>query len=89
MGRERALKVMSPCLPDGRYKVQRAISEKIQFDERLQAAKALIDDCLRTWTENARPELSTPIDIFRVDQEGSIKAVAFSLRRLIFKILNG
>lgn len=69
---------------DGRYKVQRAISEKIQFDERLQAAKALIDDCLRTWTENARPELSTLInDAFRVDQEGSINTGrVLGLRRL-------
>ena len=30
---------------DGRYKVLRAKADEIQFDERLQAAKALIDQC--------------------------------------------
>lgn len=31
---------------DDQYKIQRAINETISFDERLQAAKALIDECL-------------------------------------------
>src|SRR5690606_29724778 len=41
---------------DGQYKVQRAIHESIAFDERLQAAKALIDECLQDWSEGAKPE---------------------------------
>ena len=42
---------------DGRYKVLRAIAETLSFDERLQAAKALIEECLTEWTQGARPEL--------------------------------
>ncbi|MGO1273823.1 MAG: DUF3164 family protein, partial [Pseudomonas helleri] len=38
---------------DGRYKIMRAVQESIAFDERLQAARALIDECLRDWTTGA------------------------------------
>lgn len=69
---------------DGRYKVLRAIQESIAFDERLQAAKALIDECLTEWTEGARTELRAIInDAFRVDQAGNIRTgQVLSLRRL-------
>lgn len=59
---------------DGRYKIIRAISESIAFDERLQAAKALIDECLRDWTTGARPEVALLVqDAFKVDQAGNIR----------------
>ena len=69
---------------DGRYKVQRAIQESINFDERLQAAKALRDDCLRDWTADARSELAALInDAFRVDSAGNIRtAMVLGLRRI-------
>lgn len=69
---------------DGRYKIQRAVQESIAFDERLQAARALIDECLREWTEGARPELATLVnDAFRVDTNGEIRtARVLALRRL-------
>lgn len=69
---------------DGRYKVQRAVQESIAFDERLQAAKTLIDECLTEWTEGARSELRALInDAFRVDQAGNIRTgQVLSLRRL-------
>ncbi len=69
---------------DGRFKVQRAIQESIQFDERLQAARALIDECLIEWTVGARPEVVTLVnDAFRVDQNGEIRtARVLALRRL-------
>lgn len=69
---------------DGRYKIQRAVQESIAFDERLQAARALIDECLREWTEGARPELATLVnDAFRVDTRGEIRtARVLALRRL-------
>lgn len=58
---------------DGTLKVQVAISEKIAFDERLQAAKSLIDDCLKDWTEESRDELKTLVmSAFQVDQEGKL-----------------
>lgn len=69
---------------DGRYKVIRAIQESITFDERLQAAKGLIDECLREWTADARPEVATIVqDAFRVDAAGNIRTgQVLGLRRL-------
>lgn len=69
---------------DGRFKVLRAIAENITFDERLQAAKALIDECLREWTEGARTEVRTLVqDAFRVDAAGNIRTgQVLGLRRL-------
>ena len=69
---------------DGRYKVQRAVQKYIRFDERLLAAKALIDECLSDWTKDARAELHTLVnDVFQVDKEGNISTTrVLSLRRL-------
>ncbi|MEP7041880.1 MAG: DUF3164 family protein [Dokdonella sp.] len=69
---------------DGRYKVVRAMQDTIVFDERLQAAKALIDACLQEWTEGARAELRTLVsDAFRVDPAGNIRTGnVLALRRL-------
>lgn len=69
---------------DGRYKIQRAIQESIAFDERLQVARALIDNCLQEWTADARPELAVLVnDAFRVDTKGEIRtARVLALRRL-------
>ena len=59
---------------DGRYKIQRAVQESINFDERLQAARALIDECLTEWTEGARPEVVALVnDAFRTDTKGEIR----------------
>ena len=60
---------------DGRYRVQRAIAEKIAFDERIQAAQALIDQCKARWAEGSRNEVKVLIeDAFQVDKEGKISA---------------
>ncbi|GAB6035800.1 DUF3164 family protein [Fundidesulfovibrio butyratiphilus] len=69
---------------DGRYKVQRQVSETLMFDERLQAAKALIDECITEWTEGSRDELKALInDAFQVDQAGRINTGrVLGLRRL-------
>lgn len=69
---------------DGRYRILRAMQEDIRFDERLQAAKSLIDECLRDWTAGARNEVITLInDAFRVDQTGKIRTGSvLALRRL-------
>lgn len=69
---------------DGRYKIQKAVQEGIAFDERLQAARALIDECLQDWTEGARPELLTIVnDAFSADTKGEIRtARVLALRRL-------
>ncbi|HHB8351540.1 TPA: DUF3164 family protein [Klebsiella pneumoniae] len=71
---------------DGRYKIQRAMADRMQFDERIQAAKALIDECLNEWTENASKEIKAIINrAFDVDKEGKISVSAvLSLRRYEF-----
>jgi hypothetical protein len=68
---------------DGSLRVQRAIADRITFDERLLAAKALIDECLREWTAEARPEIATLVNkAFEVDQAGNIRVGSvLSLRR--------
>ncbi|MDH1281015.1 DUF3164 family protein [Pseudomonas chengduensis] len=69
---------------DGRYKVVRAKADNIRFDERLQGAKALIDECLQEWVKGSRPEIITLInDAFKVDQAGNIRTGSvLALRRL-------
>lgn len=68
---------------DGRYKVLRAIAENITFDERLQAAKKLIDECLNEWTGQGPSELRLIVqDAFDVDKQGNINTgKILSLRR--------
>ena len=54
---------------DGKYKIQRAINESLQFDERLLGAKVLIDE----WSAGSRPELKALIErAFNVDKEGNL-----------------
>jgi len=69
---------------DGRFKLRRQISENLSFDERLQAAKSLIDECIREWTQGSRTELQALInDAFQVDKEGRINTGRIlGLRRL-------
>ena len=69
---------------DGRYKVQVQISEYLVFDERLQVAKSMIDECFTNWTQDSRSEVKTIInDAFSVNQEGKINVRRIlGLRRL-------
>jgi len=72
---------------DGRYKVLRDVSERLDFDERLQTAKALIDECLREWTRDSGAEVRTLIeDAFQVDKKGRINTKRIlGLRKLEIK----
>ncbi len=69
---------------DGRYKIVRQIQEHLVFDERLQAAKQLIDACIQNWTEGSRDEIKALInDAFQVNKEGKINtARVLGLKRL-------
>ena len=69
---------------DGRYKIQRAVAETLTFDERLQVAKELIDQCIHEWSNGARSEIRALVnDAFQVDKEGRVNtARILSLRRL-------
>lgn len=58
---------------DGRFKIQRAMQDRIAFDERIQIAKSLIDECLVDWTTDARPEIKILVnEAFNTDKEGNI-----------------
>ncbi len=60
---------------DGRFKVCRAIAENLAFDERLQVAKELIDECIHEWSGGSRPELLVLInDAFQVDRKGMVNS---------------
>lgn len=64
---------------DGKHKIQVQVAEYVVPDERLNAAKALIDKLLNSWTQGSRSEVKTIInDAFAVDQEGK-----FNLRRIL------
>lgn len=72
---------------DGRYKVVRQVSENLVFDERLQAAKALIDECIHAWAKGSNANIKVLVnDAFQVDREGKISTGrVLSLRRLDIK----
>lgn len=72
---------------DGRYKVQVATAENISFDERLQAAKALIDECISEWSQGSRPEIQVLVQqAFETDKEGTLNTGrVLALRRLDIK----
>ena len=58
---------------DGRYKVVRQIQESLVFDERLMAAKALIDECIQVWSKGSNAHIKLLVnDAFQVDQAGKI-----------------
>ena len=62
---------------DGKYKVMRAISDQIAFDEGLQAGKAIIDECLTRWTKNSPVQLRAVVDrAFQVNKQGRINTNA-------------
>lgn len=58
---------------DGEYKVMVSVNENIVFDERLQIAKDLIDDCINDWSQDSRSEIRALIqDAFYVGKSGQI-----------------
>lgn len=69
---------------DGEYMVKVCVSDRIIFDERLQVAKELVDQCIHKWTNDSRPELKALIEhAFQTDREGKINtARVLELTRL-------
>jgi hypothetical protein len=69
---------------DQSLKVVRQVQESLTFDEGLQAAKELIDECIKLWTEGSPSELRALVDnAFQVDKEGKIATGRIlGLRRL-------
>lgn len=69
---------------DGQYKIIVAQAERMQFDERLQAAKELIDECITDWSQGSRDEIKVLVQAaFQTDKEGKINTGrVLALRRL-------
>jgi len=69
---------------DGKLRIAIAQADVLHFDERLQAAKALIDECLNEWTQDSRSELRVIVQqAFDVDKDGHISTgKVLSLRSL-------
>jgi len=58
---------------DGKYKVTITVAKRLMFDERLVAAKALIDQCIHRWAEGAVNEIKALVEhAFQTDKEGKI-----------------
>ena len=69
---------------DGEFRLMVAMSDTLAFDERLQAAKKLIDECLEEWTQNSDANLKTVVQAaFDVNKQGHINTGrVLGLRRL-------
>jgi hypothetical protein len=69
---------------DGRYKLHVAVDDTIAFNEKLQVAKTLVDNCIRRWADGSRSEIKLLVgDAFCVDKQGNInKNRILGLRRL-------
>lgn len=64
---------------DGRYKVTRNVQPVSRVDEQIQAAKALIDQCIMRWSQGSDVSLVSLVNqAFEVDKEGN-----FSVGRLM------
>lgn len=76
---------------DGTQEVQVAVAEQISFGPELQAAKALIDECIEDWAEGANDNIRTLVeDAFQVNRAGRIDTGrVFGLRRLAMKDRDG
>lgn len=69
---------------DGAFKLQMAIAEHMVFDERLAAAKHLVDECITDWSKGSRDEIKVLVQsAFATDKEGKINTGrVLGLRRL-------
>ena len=69
---------------DGSLKVVRQMAETIAFDERLQVAKSIVDDCIHAWAKSARSEIKALVNqAFQVDKAGRVNtARVLGLRTL-------
>ena len=69
---------------DGKYKVIRSVGEHRIFDERIQAAKAKIDECITRWSEGSSDQIKALVELaIRVNKQGHIDVnQVLSLRQL-------
>ena len=72
---------------DGKYKLVRQMQDHIVFGEQLMAAKELIDECVKEWSEGANDNIRVLVGhAFQTDKEGKINTGrVLALRRLAIK----
>ena len=72
---------------DSKYKVMVAVNDTIQFNEKLQVAKQLIDKCIANWSKGANENLRAIVDdAFNVGKSGLVSTSrVLGLRRLDIK----
>ena len=58
---------------NGEFRVSIDVQDILEFDEQLQAAKELVDRCIRKWSDGAEDNLRILVnDAFRVDKKGNV-----------------
>ncbi|MGZ0657065.1 DUF3164 family protein [Coraliomargarita sp. W4R72] len=71
---------------DGEYQIVRSIADRIAFDERILAAKSLIDECIEGWKKTACAEICTIVNhSFKADSKGNL-SIGRILDLLAYKI---
>ncbi|MEI8210135.1 MAG: DUF3164 family protein [Methylococcales bacterium] len=61
------------CSFDGQYQLKLSQADIKIFDERIHAAKELVDRCIHRWTEGSRVEIKALVEhAFQTDKEGNI-----------------
>lgn len=75
----------------GQTKVEVAVADRIVFGPELQAAKALIDECIESWSDGASDNLRVLVeDAFQVNKAGRIDTKrVLGLRKLPMKDADG
>lgn len=68
----------------GDKQIEFAMNDILEFDEKLQFAKAMIDQCIKKWSEGSNQNLRVVIDqAFEIDKKGKVNSQAiFKLRQL-------
>lgn len=69
---------------DGEQQIKIAVHDRIVFDERLQIAKVLVDECIHSWAEGSSDNIRALVEhAFQTDKQGKINiARIYSLLRL-------
>lgn len=76
---------------DGKTKAEVSVADRIIFGVELQAAKALIDECIESWSDGANDNLRVLVeDAFQVNKAGRIDTKrVLGLRKLPMKDTDG
>jgi len=72
---------------DGQQKIAFSVAETLGFDEKIHAAKAIIDECLQRWTEGSDDKIKALVGLaFKKDSAGEIRTQSvLALFKLDFK----